>query len=412
MGGWQKCKLGDLVEIKHGFAFSSAHFKPNGTHIVVTPGNFFDEGGFKDKGDNEKWYDGPIPEDYVLNKGSLIIAMTEQGEGLLGSAAIIPKSGIYLHNQRLGLIKVRDSMRVDERYLYYLFNSKPIRQQIRASASGVKIRHTSPSRVADVVTFLPPLSTQRLISDIVCPYDALIENNRRRVAILDAMARALYREWFVRPRFPHGENTPPTDSALGKVPQGWAIEKLAKIAEVNRAQISSRTAPPEVHYIDISSVSPGQIDQISRFRFGEAPNRARRIVKHGDVIWSCVRPNRRSHALILRPEPNTIASTGFAVLTARTVPFTFLYFATTTDDFVTFLANNATGSAYPAVSAKTFENADIVVPSQTSLREFDEMTRPIVDQSHTLRLQTKSLRSIRDMLLPQLLSGEMKLATD
>lgn len=142
---------------------------------------------------------------------------------------------------------------------------------------------------------------------------------------------------------------------LGDIPKGWEVKKLGDIAEVNRAQINARNAPDQLHYIDISSVSPGQIDSLTTYAFNDAPGRARRIIQHGDVLWSCVRPNRRSHVQVMHPEPDTIASTGFAVLTATKVPFTFLYFATTTDDFVTFLVNNATGAAYPAVSGSTFE---------------------------------------------------------
>jgi type I restriction enzyme S subunit len=104
---WRECTLGDVLIIKHGFAFLGKHFSNTGSHIVLTPGNFFDEGGFKYKGDKEKWYNGPIPADYVLKEGDLIVAMTEQAEGLLGSSAIVPESNLYLHNQRLGLVQVK-----------------------------------------------------------------------------------------------------------------------------------------------------------------------------------------------------------------------------------------------------------------------------------------------------------------
>src|SRR5205814_10652255 len=120
--------LGDLLEVKHGFAFLGEYFGSSGSHIVLTPGNFFDEGGFKSKGEMEKWYSGPIPTEYVMKEGDLLIAMTEQAEGLLGSSAIIPRSGLYLHNQRLGLIEVKDDRSTDKRFLYYLFNYKPVRQ--------------------------------------------------------------------------------------------------------------------------------------------------------------------------------------------------------------------------------------------------------------------------------------------
>ena len=186
------------------------------------------------------------------------------------------------------------------------------------------------------------------------------------------------------------------------------MKRLSVEAEVNRAQINARSAPEELHYIDISSVSPGQIDSITTYAFADAPGRARRIVQHGDVLWSCVRPNRRSHAQIMHPEPDTIASTGFAVLTATKVPFTFLYFATTTDDFVAYLTNNATGAAYPAVTAKTFEKADLLVPPAPLLMKFGGATIPMAEEIHTLQRQVQNLRRTRDLLLPRLLFGQIE----
>jgi type I restriction enzyme S subunit len=409
VNGWRECKLGDLLQIKHGFAFLGEYFSNVGTHVVLTPGNFLEEGGFRENTEKAKWYSGPIPTDYVLKEGDLIVAMTEQAEGLLGSSAIIPRSDFYLHNQRLGLVQIRDRTQADQRFIYYLFNSKPVRQQIRGSASGTKIRHTAPSRIAEVKVRVPSLSTQRRIAGILSAYDELIENNLRRIRILERMAQVLYRAWFVEFRFPGHEKAQRVASSLGDLPKGWEVKKLAQVAEVNRMQINALSAPDELHYIDISSVSPGQIDAITTYAFADAPGRARRIVQHGDVLWSCVRPNRRSHARVMHPETNTIASTGFAVLTATEVPFTFLYFATTTEDFVAYLTNNATGAAYPAVAASTFEKADLLVPPAPLLETFGKVTIPMAEQIHTLQHQIQNLHRTRQLLVPRLLGGAISL---
>ena len=254
---------------------------------------------------------------------------------------------------------------------------------------------------------MPPLPFQRRIAGILSAYDDLIETNQRRIKILEEMARSLYREWFIHFHFPGHDKVKMVPSPLGPIPQGWDVKKLGEIADVNHSQINPRIAPDEVHYIDISSVSPGQIDAIITYPFAEAPGRARRIVQHGDILWSCVRPNRRSHAFVMHPKQGTIASTGFAVLTAKNVPFTFLYFSTTTDDFVTFLANNATGAAYPAVAAKTFEDAVLLIPSAPILSKFGEATVPMAEQIHTFQRQTQNLRQTRNLLLPRLLSGQV-----
>ncbi len=126
---WPEIQLGNAIHVKHGFAFKGENFSDNGAHIVLTPGNFNEEGGFRLRPGKDRFYTGDIPEEYILDQGDLIIAMTEQGPGLLGSSALIPEDDKYLHNQRLGLIQVKDESVIDKHFLYYLFNTKTVRGQ-------------------------------------------------------------------------------------------------------------------------------------------------------------------------------------------------------------------------------------------------------------------------------------------
>ena len=312
-------------------------------------------------------------------------------------------------NQHVAIVRVRPET-TDARFVLYCINSPHLKKHLRALAQGGATREAlTKTTIEDFEVPQPPLAVQRRIAEILSAYDELIENNQRRIKVLEEMARSLYREWFVYFRFPGHNKVKMAPSPLGPIPPGWEVKKLGEIADVNRAQINPRTAPDEVYYIDISSVSPGQIDAIITFPFAEAPGRARRIVQHGDILWSCVRPNRRSHALVMQPALNTIASTGFTVLTATKVPFSFLYLAMTTDDFVTFLTNSATGSAYPAVTAKTFADAVLLVPPAPLLKKFGETSIPMAEQIHILQRQTQNLRRTRDLLLPRLLSGQVHL---
>src|SRR5207247_1994742 len=109
------------------------------------------------------------------------------------------------------------------------------------------------------------------------------------------------------------------------------VRKLVDVAHVNARSIRRGAEPESIMYIDIASVSTGNIDAVQPMRFEDAPGRARRVVLDGDVIWSCVRPNRKSYSIVLDPQPNLIVSTGFAVLSATDVPFAFLYYAVTTE---------------------------------------------------------------------------------
>jgi hypothetical protein len=104
---WKWVRLGDIANIKHGFAFSSESFTTAPTqYVLTTPGNFYESGGFRDRGANTKYFRGEIPPAFIFNTGDLIIPMTEQAAGLLGSPAFIPDDGkSCLHNQRLGKLE-------------------------------------------------------------------------------------------------------------------------------------------------------------------------------------------------------------------------------------------------------------------------------------------------------------------
>lgn len=195
----------------------------------------------------------------------------------------------------------------------------------------------------------------------------------------------------------------------GEFRGGWQYSALSTVAQVNAQQVDLKQAPERIRYIDISSVSPGVVESDTEYDFADAPSRARRTVQHGDVIWSCVRPNRRSHALILHPDDATIASTGFAVLTATNVPFSYLYFTTTTDHFVSYLEKRATGAAYPAVTAKVFEDAPVLVPAPSVLERFASATLPGLEAAGLLHRRIENLRKTRNLLLPRLLSGQLSL---
>lgn len=345
----------------------------------------------------KKWTRRLVPK-----RGDIILTR----EAPLGDVGKIRTDDTVFLGQRLYHFRP-DPNKLDADFLLYSLLGDDLQSQIRGYGSGSTVEHMRLEDIPCLEFNVPHLPIQQCIAGILSTYDDLIENSQRRIKILETMARGLYREWFVHFRFPSHENHPRVDSALGEIPQGWEVKRLSTVAEVNRAQINGRSAPDELHYIDISSVSPGQIDSIKTYAFADAPGRARRIIQHGDVLWSCVRPNRRSHAQVMHPLADTIASTGFAVLTATKVPFTFLYFATTTDDFVAFLANNATGAAYPAVSGSTFEKAELLIPPASVLEKFAAATIPMAEQIHTLQTKIQNLRRTRDLLLPRLLSGQI-----
>jgi type I restriction enzyme S subunit len=139
----------------------------------------------------------------------------------------------------------------------------------------------------------------------------------------------------------------------------------------------------------------------------EAPGRARRRAKDGDVIWSNVRPNLRAYALILEPDEADVLSTGFTVLSAKEIPFTWLYLLITTDSFVGYLVNHATGAGYPAVRPDDFERAAVIVPPKPLLTLFHEASELNFRLISQVDKQNQKLAEARDLLLPRLMNGEI-----
>jgi type I restriction enzyme S subunit len=198
---WVEKPISELCDIKHGFAFKSEFFTPEGDYVLLTPGNFYESGGYRDRGEKQKYYTGEIPRDYVLSEGDLLVAMTEQAAGLLGSTILIPESGRFLHNQRLALITKKAGVPWTNEFFFHVFNTQAVRKEIHDGASGVKVRHTSPTKIGEVVVAFPTLLSEQ--KQIVATLDALTEDTQRlesiyrqKLAALEALKKSLLHQAF------------------------------------------------------------------------------------------------------------------------------------------------------------------------------------------------------------------------
>jgi len=342
----------------------------------------------------------------AVSPGDVLVVRT----GYPGTACVLPKD-VPIANCS-DLVIIRPSPDLDPWFLASLFNSAWGRGTVSGSLVGVAQQHFNIGVAREMVITLPPISTQRKVTSMLSAYDDLIENNTRRIKILEEMARAIYREWFVHFHFPGHEKIKLVDSPLGKIPEGWEVKRLGDIAAVNESSIKRGQEPAQIKYIDISSVSNGQILRVEPVAFVDAPGRARRKVKHGDIIWSAVRPNLRAFCIVLDPHPELIVSTGFVVISPERVPYTYLYQVLTTDEFVDYLVNHTRGAAYPAVNTEDFENAQIVVPDAEVLSSYHDLVSDLYALRQSLFEKSARLSSTRDLLLPRLISGEIRMNND
>jgi type I restriction enzyme S subunit len=198
---WSVAPLRDLCDIRHGYAFEGEYFAAAGKFVLLTPGNFHESGGYRDRGSKQKYFVGEFPADYVLSRGELLVAMTEQAAGLMGSPLLVPESERFLHNQRLGRIAPKPGSVWHNEFFFHVFNLRRVREEIHASASGVKVRHTSPGKMGDVCVAYPNSSEEQgriasLLFEIEEECDRLAACVRRKIVALDELKQSLLHQAF------------------------------------------------------------------------------------------------------------------------------------------------------------------------------------------------------------------------
>ncbi|CDO60272.1 Type I restriction-modification system,specificity subunit S [Candidatus Phaeomarinobacter ectocarpi] len=400
---WASAKIGDIAEVVTKGTTPTTYgmpFTDSGVNFIkaeaLNGDTSLDRSGFTfvSESTHEKLKRSILNEHDVL----LTIAGAQVGRCGFVRAAHLPANT----NQAVGIVRVKREC-AHPAFVYYYFKNPLTFQKFQGLGGQAAQPNINLTMLKGVELPLPDIRTQDAIVEILSAYDDLIETNRRRIALLEEAARMLYREWFVYFRFPSHEHIKITDG----LPEGWERRTLDKIAENNCESYRAKELPEEIDYIDISSVAHGSVVSKTRMPAVEAPGRARRKVRDGDVIWSNVRPNLRAYALILDPDDLDVVSTGFTVLSASLVPFSWLYMFVTTDSFVGHLINHATGVGYPAVRSDDFERAEVLLPPKALLDHFHEATEPNLRLIRKLDQQNQKLAQARDLLLPRLMNGEI-----
>lgn len=293
---------------------------------------------------------------------------------------------------------------VDARFLYQILKSEYYRPYFKQYCTGSAQPQLPIKNFSQIYLNVPDIKTQHRIADILSAYDNLIENNQKQIKLLEEAAQRLYKEWFVNLRFPGHENTKIVDG----VPEGWQWCKVRDVADINSSALPKNYKEDFIDYVDLGSVRCGHIETRTRYNLNEAPGRAKRCAKDGDIIWGMVRPNLKAYALVTNPKETDVFSTGFAVLSAKKVPYSYLYCAVTQEEFVGYLVNATNGAAYPAVKPVHFEVADILKPDDKVLEQFHSVADSIYRKKEALENQNHNLRESRDLILPKLMSGEVE----
>jgi type I restriction enzyme, S subunit len=305
--------------------------------------------------------------------------------GTIGRMAIAPDNELThrtTFQKSVAILKPIPS-RIEPRFLYYAIQGD-IRRLIEF-AGGTAQKNLLLRDLRAFEVSVPPLAVQRRIAGILSAYDELMENSQRRIRILEMMARALYREWFVHFRFPGHEKRRRVASPLGDIPQGWEVEKLGGILELNYGKALKKEERRDGPFpVFGSSGIVGHHDSSLVKGPGIIVGRKGNV---GSVFWC--------------DEDFFVIDTAYFVTSS--LPLRFLFYVLPT---LNFLNSDA---AVPGLSRNQAYTLEIILPPAPLLNRFCELADTFERQASTLQRQIQNLHRTRDLLLPRLLSGQLNL---
>jgi type I restriction enzyme, S subunit len=410
---WPRMKLADCVELLSGFAFKSQYFTDKPEDIALVKGENVSQGhvlwDISKRWAASQWDE---LEKFQLRAGDVVIAMDRPWVPAGLKWCFIregdPKAFLV---QRCCRLRANPKL-VDQSFLRVVIGGQIFEGYIKPITTGVNVPHISGRQILDFEFEVPPLPVQRRIAGILSAYDELIENSQRRIRLLEDMARALYREWFVHFRFPGHASLPRLPSVLGDIPQGWEIKSIQQFGAVITGKTPSK-ANADFYGNDVPFVKTpdmhgnmfilGTSDCLSA---AGAESQANKTLPAGSICVSCI---GTIGVVSITTEDCQTNQQINSVILANPVSREFL-FLRLQDSKQTLENLGANGATMGNVNKGKFEALEIVCPSDDLLARYHRLVEPMFSEILSLFRQIQNLRRTRDLLLPRLLSGQVALA--
>ena len=428
--GWQRASLGNLIDTQKGYAFKSGWYCETGRRIVKVSN--FTEDSIDSSGLT------CIPEStaadylkYQLCVGDVVVqtvgSWPNNPASVVGKCVRTPSevAGSLLNQNA---VRLYPSTHLEKQFLFYLLKGEDFKTYIVGTAQGAASQAAITLEAIRGYEFdLPTLPVQQRIAGILSAYDELIENSLRRIKILETMARALYREWFVNFRFPGHENHPRVASPLGEIPQGWDVKKLGEIIVSHIGggwgkDVLDKTHTEPAWVIRGTDIPEARYSQVGGLphRFHTASNLRSRRLAAGDIVFEVSGGSKgQPVGRTLLITPDLLKSLAGDVICAsfckRVQPDISGYGSEIL--YLSFLEGYESGEIeqYQVQSTgisnfkwtEYLANTDRVVPPAAIREQFRGHVAPLLIQVATLGRRIQNLRRTRDLLLPRLLSGQI-----
>jgi len=305
-------------------------------------------------------------------------------------------------NQQLNNIIVDQSRYVPE-YIYYRLRYETPRIQSISGGTGSGKAIYNKTAFEEHQLEIHDYPLQQKIAFVLSAYDDLIENNTQRIKILEEMAQLIYREWFVDFRFPGHKKAKFTDSELGKIPEGWEVSNLEYIAELVKDKFCE-SQHSNLPLLDLARI-PRKSLAIIGFGQSDEIKTSRIVFKEGNILFGAIRPY--FHKVIIAPYDGVTNVSVFVLKNKNVVGNYYLFNLLFSDEVVKWATQYSGGTKMPVINWQVLKTMKVIVPPRESLMDFESMANNIFSLIKALNLKTVVLRTIREILLPKLISGEL-----
>ncbi len=289
---------------------------------------------------------------------------------------------------------------INYKYAYFMLQKAKLNEFAGGSAQPL----ITQSILKHLKVDLPSLSTQQKIADILSAYDELIENNNRQIEILEQEAEELYKEWFVRFRFPGHEAT----LFENGLPQGWEKSKLKHLIHYGGKSIDKNELSLDLVYLPIDCLPSKSMVLAQKDSLDNAES-SLQLFKKGDILFGAMRPY--FHKVIIAPQNGVTRKTCFVITPNSNMFLYYAYLLLFQETTVNYATTISVGSTMPYVRFDDFIRMDIVIPPKNVLEKFNVIIKPIMDKLLKYSNTNELLKQQRDLLLPRLMGGKLKVNT-
>lgn len=370
---------------------------------------------------NSRYYGGDIPwlrtQEVIFNRiKDTEIKITEHGL-INSSAKWIPEKSVIvaMYGASAGRVAINeiplttnqaccnliiDGSISDYRFVYYFLLHKY--DSLKGLAKGAAQNNLNAGQVANFEILCPSLNQQLIIGDILSGYDDLIENNTHQIQLLEEAARQLYKEWFVRLRFPGHEQAKVVDG----VPEGFCRMSLADLCQEKRDVVRPEKLNPETPYIGLEHM-PRRSITLGDWEFADKVSSSKHKFQVGDILFGKIRPY--FHKVGITFTDGIASSDALVIRSLRNNLLPLVLMVVSSDAFVAMTSKTVKeGSKMPRADWKHMQRYPVLLPPEGLLNSFNSAIEPILDQLRILVMMNKKLQEARDLLLPRLMSGEIR----